>query len=38
MIVKFIEPKQILKDLKSGLITIEDLFDISKLKFSKNGK
>lgn len=38
MIVKFIEPKRILEDLKEGFINIEDLFDISKLKFSKNGK
>ena len=38
MLVKLVETKQILKDLKEGIITIEDLFDISQLKFSKNGK
>lgn len=38
MIVKVIETKRILEDLKNGIITIEDLYDISQLKFSKNGK
>lgn len=38
MIVKHVETKQILKDLREGIITIEDLFDISQLRFSKNGK
>lgn len=38
MIVQHIETKRILKDLREGIITIEDLFDISQLRFSKNGK
>ena len=38
MLVKPVETKQILKDLREGIITIEDLFDISELKFNKNGK
>lgn len=38
MIVKFIEPKRILEDLREGFVKIEDLFDVSKLKFSKHGK
>ena len=38
MIVRPIEHKQIIKDLREGIVTIFDLFDISQLKFSKNGK
>ena len=38
MIIHYISKETILEDLRCGLITIEDLFDISTLKFNKDVK
>lgn len=38
MIVRYIEKKHILEDLRNGLIKIEDLFDTFELKFKNDSQ